>query len=205
MAYYDRAVYVGLIERLRCRRRVQMPLTSPESSLTFLWCVTTLSANANQFAGFQMFATADLALYDRSGRLTAVAEIKNKHGTSREWAAQTRRNILAHGRSYRADFFLLVTPDRLYVWKGAGTEPLQTPPTYEADTKSGFAPYFESAGVDPRYVSGHAFELLVGAWLGDLIRSEETAGELGDDQNWLAKSGLRSAVKGGRIKYEAVL
>ena len=152
-----------------------------------------------------MLATADLALYDRSGRLAAIAEVKNKLGTSREWAAQTRRNLLAHGRAYSADFFLLVTPDRLYVWKGANTEPVQAPPTYEADTAPRFAPYFESAGVDPRSVSGHAFELLVGAWLSDVIRSEQTTGESSDDQNWLAVSGFHSAVKGGHIEYEAVV
>ena len=152
-----------------------------------------------------MLATADLALYDRSGRLTAIAEIKNKLGTSREWAARTRRNLLAHGRAFSADFFLLVTPDRLYVWERAGTEPVQAPPPYEADTRPGLAPYFESAGVDPRYVSGHAFELLVGAWLSDLIRSEEMRGESSDDQKWLAKSGFRNAVKGGHVEYEAVV
>jgi len=45
-----------------------------------------------------MSSSADLALYDRNGQLTAVAEVKNKLGTSREWATQLRRNILAHGR-----------------------------------------------------------------------------------------------------------
>ena len=47
----------------------------------------------------------DLALYDHDGRLTAVAEVKNKQGTSREWAAKLRRNLLAHGGHYKADFF----------------------------------------------------------------------------------------------------
>ena len=151
-----------------------------------------------------MFGTADLALYDRSGRLTAIAESKNKTGTSTEWAAQTRRNMLAHGRSYRADFFLLVTPDRLYVWKDVGTEPVQTPPTYEADTLSGFGAYLESSGLDARHLSNGAFELLVSAWLGDVIRTEETAGEH-DDHDWLAKSGFRSALEGGRIEFEALV
>jgi hypothetical protein len=43
-----------------------------------------------------MLPSVDLALYDRDGQLTAVAEVKNKVGTSREWAARLRRNILAH-------------------------------------------------------------------------------------------------------------
>lgn len=88
---------------------------------------------------------------------------------------------------------------------GADTESVQAPPTYEADTMPGFAPYFERAGVDPRYASGHAFELLVGAWLRDVIHSEETTGESSDDQNWLTRSGFRSAVKGGHVKYGPVV
>ena len=151
-----------------------------------------------------MSTRADLTLYDRNGRLTAVAEIKNKLGTSREWAAQTRRNILAHGGSCSANFFLLVTPDRLYMWKDAGTEPVDIPPTYEADSQSAFAPYFERAGVEPHQVSGYAFELLVAAWLGDVIRSAETPEECADEQSWLAASGFHTAVQDGRIEYEAV-
>ena len=62
----------------------------------------------------------------------------------------------------------------------------------------------KAPGWIPRHVSGHAFELLVAAWLGDITRSVETTKELADDQSWLAKSGFRSAVKDGRIEYEAV-
>ncbi len=149
-----------------------------------------------------MFSPADLALYDRSGRLTAIAEIKNKRGTSGGWAAQTRRNMLAHGGSFRADFFLLVTPDRFYLWKNAGIDPEPVPPTYEADAQPEFAPYFESAGVDPLRISGHAFELLVAAWLGDVIRSDGRTEEIAEDRSWLADSGFENAARNGRIEYE---
>ena len=150
-----------------------------------------------------MVACADIALYDRGGRLTAVAVITNRYGTSREWAAQTRRNILAHGSSCNVDYFLLVTLDRLYLWKDAGTDPVRIPPTFEAVTHSEFAPYFKKAGLDPRHVSGHAFELLVSAWLGDVIRPEGTPEKFGGDRSWLAKSGFHTAIKDGRIEFEA--
>ncbi len=146
---------------------------------------------------------ADFTLYDRSGRLTAVVEIKNKLGTSSEWAAQMRRNLLAHGGPCNADFFLLITPDRLYLWKETDPDPVCIPPTYEADPQPVFAPYFERASVVPHQVSGYAFELLVAAWLGDVIRSTEPTEERPDDQSWLATSGFRTAVKDGRIEYEA--
>jgi hypothetical protein len=144
----------------------------------------------------------DLALYDRDGQLIAVVEVKNKQGTSREWAAKFRRNMLVHGGYYKADFFLLVTPDRLYIWKNAGTTPTLVEPTYELDAQPLFAPYFERAGVNPSDISGQAFELVVAAWLGDLVRSEEPREALTNGQRLLAESGFLTAVRDGRITYE---
>ena len=145
---------------------------------------------------------ADLTLYDRDGQLIAAAEVKNKQGTSRDWAAKLRRNILAHGKQCSADFFLLVTPDRLYIWKSAGAAPTLIQPTYELDARPIFAPYFERAGVKPNDISGHAFELVVAAWLGDLVRSEEPREALTNGQRLLAESGFLTAAKDGRIAYE---
>lgn len=152
-----------------------------------------------------MSSRADLALYSSHGRLIAIVEIKSKIGTSLKWAAMTRRNILAHGDIGGVDFFLLVTPDRLYMWKDAGTRPVPVPPTHKADTTAEFAPYFESAGVSPRSISGHAFELVVGAWLGDVMRSARRAEENTDTLRTLVESGLDTAVRDGRIEYEAVV
>jgi hypothetical protein len=144
----------------------------------------------------------DFALYNQSGRLAAVIEVKNKMGTSREWASKLRRNMFAHGEGYNADFFLLVMPDRLYLWKNAAATPLLAPPTYEIDARSLFAPYFEKAGVNADDISGYAFELVVAAWLGDLVRSEEQTEKLTNEQRWLVESGFLAAVRDGRVAYE---
>src|SRR5438034_1927434 len=150
-------------------------------------------------------ASADLALYDRNGQLTAIAEVKNKLGTSRAWATQLRRNVLAHGGHYNADFFLLVTPDRLYLWKNAGAMPMLIQPTYEINAQPIFAPYFARAGVDPHNVSSHAFELIVAAWLSDLVRAEEPLEQSTSGQKWLVESGFATAVRDGRIAYEVTV
>ena len=144
----------------------------------------------------------DLTLYDRAGRLIAIAEVKNKQGTSPEWAAKFRRNMLVHGGYSQADFFLLVTPDRLYIWKNASTAPTLVQPTYELDAQPLFAPYFERAGISPSDISGQAFELVVAAWLGDLVRSEEQREALTEGQRVLADSGFLAAVRDGRIESE---
>lgn len=149
-----------------------------------------------------MSPRADLALYDCDGQLTVAVEVKNKLGTSAEWAAKLRRNLLAHGGFYGGSFFLLVTPDRVYLWKGADAEPDLSPPTYEIDATPLFAAYFTRAGALPGEMSSQAFELVVAAWLSELVRSEERPKDLADTRRWLAESGLLSAVKNGRIEYE---
>lgn len=139
---------------------------------------------------------------NRAGRLIAIAEVKNKQGTSPEWAAKFRRNMLVHGGYSQVNFFLLVTPDRLYIWKNASTASTLVQPTYELDAQPLFAPYFEGAGISPRDISGQAFELVVAAWLGDLLRSEEQREALPEGQRVLAESGFLASVRDGRIEYE---
>ena len=49
----------------------------------------------------------------------------------------------------------------------------------------------------------NAFELIVATWLGDVMWSAVSTEGDGDDRDWLARSGFRTAVEGGRIEYEA--
>lgn len=140
-------------------------------------------------------------LINRDGQLSAVVEVKSRRHTSREWAAQLRRNLLAHGDFPQARFFLLVTPDRLYLWKGNGTQPKAVLPTYELEANPIFAPYFERAGLDPRDVSDPAFELVVAAWLSDLVHSEGASGRPAADQAELRDSGFLEAIRAGRVEY----
>ena len=150
-----------------------------------------------------MLPHADLSIYDRDGQLTGIVEIKNKLGTSREWAAKLRRNILAHGGFRNIDFFLLVTPDRLYLWKGAGVEPKRVRPTYEVAAQPFLERYFKKAAVDSGAISGEAFELVVAAWLADLVRYEPASKKLAEEHCWLVESGFLTAIRNGRIAYEA--
>ena len=147
-----------------------------------------------------MLPYADLVLYDHLGRLIAVAEIKNKRGTSGDWAAKLRRNILAHGGFPHVDFYLIITPDRLYLWKGAGEQPDLIQPTYEIDAQPIFKAYLERAGVAPGDVSGGAFELLVESWLSDLMSSEKPVDQFANGEKWLVESSFLGAVKDGRIE-----
>lgn len=159
-------------------------------------------SSTEKLGAFMISSQADLALYDRNGQLIAVVEIKNKQGTSREWAMKLRRNLHTHEGYPQAEFFLLATPDRLYLWRNVGTGPSLIPPTYEIDAQPIFAPYFERTGASPTDISGNAFELIVTSWLEELARSHEPTGTYAVKQPQLAESGFLTTVRDSRIAYE---
>jgi hypothetical protein len=141
----------------------------------------------------------DFVLYDRGGQKVAIVETKNKRGTTREWAAELRRNIAGHRQLGSAEFFLLVTPDHLYLWKGVGDDPRLVFPDYQADGRTALEPYVRRAGLDPGQFSSNAFELIVSAWLSELILQWDPASA---DQAWLRESGFLDSIKSGRIDYQ---
>lgn len=150
-----------------------------------------------------MRSLVDLTLFDAHGQIAALVEVKKKVGTTPEWAAEFRRNILAHGGFPRAEFFLIVTPDHIYLWRGAGVEPVVVPPTAVLPAESALAPYLERmrAGID--VMSGSGFAGVVGIWLEDLAWAE-TRSLPGDPATLraLRDTGLPEAVSGGRVEYD---
>jgi len=144
----------------------------------------------------------DFALHSRDQQQTTLVEVKSKPNTSSSWAAQFRRNRLAHGRpSPRGDFLLLVTPDKLYLWKGADIGAARLEPSFEADARPLLAPYFQGTRVSASAASPEVFEMVVSSWLADLVREAEPRERLAAEQPWLVESGLLDAVAGGQIEY----
>lgn len=139
----------------------------------------------------------DLALYDRNGGLIGLVEVKNKLGTTIEWAKQTRRNLLAHRDLPQADYFLIATPDRLYIWRRSASDRTAIEPDQVIDAREVFERYLHDARLAIETMSGFAFEMVVGSWLSDLARS---AAELNRDLN---DAGLAAAIQQGHIEYEA--
>ncbi len=146
-----------------------------------------------------MAVRPDFTLYDRHGRLAAIIEAKTKLGTSSRWAAEFRQNLLAHEAFRHAPFFLLVTPERLYLWeeslRAEGAEPNLVPPDHEIDARPLFKRYLERTELNLEDVSGQTFELIVMSWLGDLILQLPNVSR----QEELEASGLPQLAKDGRI------
>ncbi len=144
----------------------------------------------------------DLAVYDSGGQLAAVVEVKSKRGTSRTWAAEFRRNLLTHGGNYRPIYFLIVTPDRIYLWKNAGTTPEIVGPDYEIDARPIFKPYLDAAHLSEDRISGGAFEIIVMSWLNRLTVVRNPVDEMHEHEELLLDSGLLDVLRDGRVEQE---
>lgn len=113
----------------------------------------------------------DVIAYDNAGRVILLAEAKSRVGTSATWAAQFRRNMLAHGNLPKALFFLIVTPERMYFWKQDHPGVSDEPPEFTIDATKEFKPYFDKLQKRSERVSEQALELLVLSWLTDIART----------------------------------
>jgi hypothetical protein len=145
----------------------------------------------------------DLLVDNRNGQLALVVEVKRKSNASPEWAAKFRRNILAHGTFPKAPYFLMVFPDKFYLWTNVEAHPDQSEPTYTIDARPILEPYFERAGVTANEIGEQSLELIVSSWLGEIIHSDKLPGHMDASERWLIESGLYAALAGGRFEQEA--
>jgi hypothetical protein len=139
----------------------------------------------------------DIAAYDKNSQLFLV-EVKRKLGTSAEWAATLRRNILAHGYFPQTRFFLLATPDRFYLWKDSGVSSAFVQPDYEIDPTPILKPYSERTGISIGTMSKESLGLIIDTWLDKIVHSDNLPLRYENTQDWLVESGLYDAIKGGR-------
>ncbi|MBD2095450.1 hypothetical protein H6F90_09795 [Trichocoleus sp. FACHB-591] len=144
----------------------------------------------------------DLSVANRNGQLALVVEVKRKINASAEWAAKLRRNILAHGTFPKAPYVLMVFPDRFYLWADTEGYLDQSEPTYTIDAHPILQPYFEQAGVTADQISGQSLELIVAAWLGEIMHSEKPYENMDQSQRWLVDSGLYAVLAGGKFEHE---
>jgi hypothetical protein len=145
----------------------------------------------------------DLSVDNRNGQLALGVEIKGKTNVSPEWAAQLRRNLLAHGTLPNAPYFLMVFPDKFYLWSDAEASQDQGQPTYTIDASPILHPYFERAGIASNQISEGSLELIVASWLGEIMYSDQSPEAIDVAPPWLIESGLYAALAGGEFEHGA--
>jgi hypothetical protein len=145
---------------------------------------------------------ADIVIFDKNGELALIVEVKNKRGTSSEWAGKMRRNMYAHGLMPNAPFFLLALPDRFYLWKHNGSISEILEPTERINPQQLLRPYYEKFGLPAESLAGKSFEYLVTSWLNEILRARTPQDLPRDTQDWVTRSGLFDKLAGGHMKSE---
>jgi hypothetical protein len=134
-----------------------------------------------------------------------IVDIRASLHTDPQWAAELRRNLLEREEFRRpTQFFMVATPDRLYLWKGPKTEVEVLLPDFVVDSRPLFLPYLQrpqGSSLDLDRLSPSTFELVVISWLSDLIYGSQRAESLGSEQAWLTDSGFLDAAKDGSLSY----
>jgi hypothetical protein len=147
---------------------------------------------------------ADILAFDKNGQLALVVEVKNKRGTSSDWAAEMRRNLFAHGLLPNAPYFLLALPDTFYLWKNTDNTSDPVEPTQKVNPQPFLQPYFGSSDMTSNDLTGRSFDLVVTSWLNQVIRAQNTQELVNENQDWLISSGLYNQLAGGHLALEAV-
>lgn len=142
----------------------------------------------------------DFIAYDHAGGVILVAEVKSRFGTSEQWAARFRSNILAHGLLPKALFFLIATPERMYFWKQDHQGVADEPPGFTIDATKELKQYLDKLNKTPQALGEQALELLVLAWLTDIARTGEARVRQDPSMRWLAESGLIDSLETARIE-----
>ena len=140
----------------------------------------------------------DIAVYDRNQQLILAVEIKKLFGVSKKKAATLRRDLRAHSFYPKTTFFLLVTPEKFFLWRDENNSLEETLPDYEESASDILKPYFDRVGVLPEQLNEAELEMLVANWLNDVLFPIES----GNLPKWLVESGLAQALYNGKYKFD---
>ena len=157
---------------------------------------------------------ADVVVQDRGGKPVLVVEAKSRFDVTRRWAARTFRNLYAHGSVPDAPYFLLALPDAFYLWRDpvrkaleafTGGEREEVLPDYAVPAWETVRPYLGGEDVSPEEVSAYSMQMVMSAFLADLLNSDLSRESAPDGLLWLFDSGLYDAIRGGSFASSAAV
>lgn len=142
----------------------------------------------------------DFLITNKNQQPVLAIEAKKNVGVTVEWATKLRRNILAHGFYFTTQFFMLVTPDKIFLWKNKPHKFDLITPDYVIEGQPFLDKYIASTGFSIDELNYREFEMIVSSWIGDLL----SINDLDEFPIWMIESGLAEAIKAGSYEMEIV-
>lgn len=137
----------------------------------------------------------DLVVHSSTGRLVAAFEVRALSERDARWAAQYRANLLEILGESPADYFGIITPSTLFLWKEDQSSSTSREPDREIEMRGRWR-----KDLPPEAFRGWAFEFTVASLLSDWI---DPFDDLDDRWPELESVGLLAALKGGSLTFEA--
>lgn len=161
---------------------------------------------------------ADVVVHSPDGALQLEVEVKTRSGASAEWAARLLRNMIVHQATPAAPYFMLVLPERIYLWNLGHHVPAHLSaselergpePDFEADSALALGPYLGHGETLLSTLEKDSLILLVACWLTNVLEAEpsEVRAQVvqSDLSALLLDSGLYGAARRGVVVTEAVI
>lgn len=146
-------------------------------------------------------ARPDLLIRSFDGRPIAIVEVQSRQNLSRDVAIEIRRTMLERGLPNQIPYFLLLSQDAGYLWKGLNQNDPEAPPTYEFPMDNVVTHYSNREPGQRLYKTELEYSIL--HWLTNLSTKTQEASE--EPEKTLALAGFNDAIKRGMVLIEAEL
>ncbi len=143
----------------------------------------------------------DILVRNPEGDPIAVIEVENLKDLSRDEAIELRHNLIEYGIPSHVPYFLLLSQDVGFLWKGTYHESLDAPPAYEFPMDKVVTRYSNKNPGERLY--GAELEVLVLQWLTNLAMKPQMNSE--EPEKTLALSGFNESIKGATVLIEEEL
>ena len=143
----------------------------------------------------------DILVKSTEGDPIAVIEVENLKDLTRGEAIELRHYLIKDGLPSQVPYFLLVSQDVGYLWKGTQNEDLDAPPMYEFSMDEVVARYSNRTKGARLY--GAELEVLLLQWLTNLAAKPPFNTE--EPERTLAISGFIESISGAVVLIEEEL
>ena len=144
-----------------------------------------------------MKVSADIVVLSPDNQVQLIVEVKSIKGTTDDWAAKMRRNLMTHALIPKSKFFLLALPGSLYLWRNiTSADAVQA--DYKVRAVEVLEPYVGDIPLEQ--LSENSLELVLRSWLSNLVSSNLTRETAGPGLRWVFDSGLYETIQHGSIE-----
>ena len=144
----------------------------------------------------------DILVRGPNGQPIAAVEIKNPQKLSRDVASTVGRNMLVHGLLPGVPYFLLLSQDTGFLWKGGEQKTSDAPPTFQFPMRDVIERYLPDMDAKKRLRESE-LEWIILQWLLNLTTSQRDTKE--EPEKSLALAGLLDSLRGATVLADARL